>query len=140
LEKATSIIQDYYPTIHQRINNQDKKNMKSPPKKKQKTVLLNDVDKAFIVKSLTAMRENKEMVQEYRVMLKKCASICGYREITILKWMKPSERRAIYDKAEKIMKEEGEAKLTFSDMLGFCESKMLTLGKYSLTYDDKESG
>jgi hypothetical protein len=63
------------------------------------------------------MREKKAMLHEFRAMLKKCASICGYREMTILKWMKPSERRVIYDKAEKMMKEEGEANLTFSDML-----------------------
>ena len=90
--------------------------MKSPPKKKLKTDLT-DIEKAFIVKTLISLRESKEMVHLFRPTLQEFSRVCGYSELTILKWAKPSVREPIYKKAQEMMDAGGVLKdRMFSDM------------------------
>jgi hypothetical protein len=77
--------------------------MKSPPKKKQKKEELSCTDKATIVRTLIALRENKTMTRLYRDTLQEISNLCGKSEITILNWMKPSVREQIYKKAQSML-------------------------------------
>jgi hypothetical protein len=115
--------------------------MNSPARKKKKTEL-SDIDKASMVKSLLEIREDNERKHLYRPALKEFSRLSGYSENTIIKWMKPSERVLIFNKAEKSEKiiESGERlKDMFLSAMSVESSKTsLSLGKICLKKYDED--
>ena len=113
--------------------------MKPPTKKKQKRDLTN-IEKAFIVKTLRALRDNEEMAHLYRRTLQKVVQCCGYSKLTIVKWLKPSETESIYQKANEMIDSGGVlVHRNFSDMFSdiSLDSSIFLMGKFSLNNDVK---
>ena len=110
--------------------------MNSPPKKKQKTEL-SYIDKAFMVKTLIKLRENKEKVDLYRTTLQHVTRISGNSVTTILNWMKPKRRDYIYYKANEMLSIGGELKdMIFGDMS--LDTNTFLPEKFSLNNDDSD--
>jgi hypothetical protein len=93
--KKTELFTKASSEASSKLNN----NMKSPAKKRKKTEL-SAIDRAFIVKTLLAIRENKEREHLYRPTLKKFSEVCGHSELTIMNWVKPFYRTKIFQKEE----------------------------------------